>query len=425
MLALLEQADWQALQADWQALLALTESPREFIPWDPLRVYIDRHLNSLQRLVMMQIISPDGQQVIQDLMQARFDQALEHLNLQRQRAQPYVSESRSYRGPFSRHQAGFDLEAELKSVKQTLELAQVPRGIRQHVLHDDNLELLERLTLLQPIETRAEIWRAALRQLVLLAWTEAPSEESLNSLLQKLPDQDLGNLAERVLKSSRFVQAQCSAVRLLAQQGDASRLKSLFEPLLLYPQTPATLQQEILMGLTSPLDIAWGRTLLELLRNNEIRVDTGRVSLAQVRQLALRRLGEVPALAPELLTLFQQARGWEARSRLMALQTLARAGIFTGFEQVIALLQEAARQDDPALLQQVVETLVLQRDPAAIPFLLGVLNGQYRQETTLERLRSAFAAERQEQYPFLLQALEKLGLRVSQDPHTGKWKAQS
>ena len=104
---------------------------------------------------------------------------------------------------------------------------------------------------------------------------------------------------------------------------------------------------------------------------------------------------------------------------------MARAGIYTGFEQVIALLQDAARQDDPVMLQQVVETLALQRDPAAIPFLMGVLNGQYRQETALERFRRAFAAERQDQYPFLLQALEKLGQTVIQDPHTGKWIASS
>lgn len=418
---LLAAEDWHALQADWQALLALTENPREYIPWDPLRVYIDRHLNTLQRLVMKHLISPEQQQVVQDLVQARFDQALEHLNLQRQRAQPYVSESRSYRGPFSRHQAAGDLESELKSFQQSLNLAQVPRVIRSHVLHDDNLELLERHTLSVEPEKRGEVWHAGLTYIVALSWTEQEANQALTALLSCIPEQDLGALCERVLKSSRFVQAQCAAVRLLSRQREPQALRALLEPLLLYSQTPASLQQEILLALSAPIDEAWGQSILTLLRQQETRSDSGRVSLAQVRQLALRRLGEQPALAHDLLTVFQQARGWDNRSRLGALQTLARAGIYTGFEQVIAMLQEAARQDDPAMLQQVVETLVLQRDPAAIPFLMGVLNGQYRQETALERFRKAFVAERKEQYPFLLQALEKLGQKVIQDPHTGKW----
>lgn len=422
---MLAAEDWRVLQADWQALLALTENPREYIPWDALRVYVDRHLNTLQRLVMQRLITPDQQHGIQDLVQARFDQALEHLNLQRQRAQPYVSESRSYRGPFSRHQAASDIEVELRSAQQSLALAQVPRAIRTHVLHDDNLELLERHTLSSPPEARGEVWREALSQIVCLSWTDQDASEALEDLLAKIPEQGLGELCQRVLKSSRFVQAQCAAVRLISRTTEPEALRQLLEPLLLYPETPATLQQEILLVLSHPIDEAWGRSLMRLLRSHEGRSDNGRVSLAQVRQLALRRLAEQPGLATELLALFQQARGWDSRSRLGALQTLARAGIYTGFEQVIALLQDAARQDDPVMLQQVVETLALQRDPAAIPFLMGVLNGQYRQETALERFRRAFAAERQDQYPFLLQALEKLGQTVIQDPHTGKWIASS
>ncbi|PKL76715.1 MAG: hypothetical protein CVV27_08870 [Candidatus Melainabacteria bacterium HGW-Melainabacteria-1] len=422
---LLASSDWQALQADWQALLALTEQPREDVLWDPLRVYIDRHLNTLQRLMLNHQLSPDAQLIIQDLVQARFDQALEHLNLQRQQRQPYLAESRSYRGPFSRHQAMGDLESQLRQLQGQLDLPQVPRMIRQHVLHDDNLELLERLTLLQPPEARPELWRRALPQIVLLSWTEVEAAPALEALITQLPEQNVPGLAERVLKSSRFVPAQCSAVRLLAKSLAPEPLRALLEPLLLYPQTPATLLQEILLVLPAPLDSSWGRALLSLLARPETDTDAGRVSFAQVRQLALRRLAEQSELASELLGIFQQARNWEARSRLQAIQTLALAGIMVGFEQVIALLQESARQDDLLLLQQAVETLVLQRDPAAIPFLLGVLNGQYRQETALERFRRAFVAERQDQYPFLLKALERLGQTVIQDPLTGRWKPKA
>ncbi|MEZ0370932.1 MAG: hypothetical protein ACAI44_17705, partial [Candidatus Sericytochromatia bacterium] len=363
--------DWQALQADWQALLALTEHPREEIPWDSLRVAIDRNLNTLQRLVLQRKISSEEQIVIQDLIQARFDLALEHLNQQRQQRQPYLAESRSYRGPFSRHQAIGDLETGLREVQAELGLMQVPRMIRQHVLHDDNLELLERHTLLHPPESRGAIWRGSLQQLVLLSWTELDATEALDQLLQQLPGQDLVALAERVLKSSRFVQSQCSAVRVLGQLGGAERFKSLLEPLLTYARTPPSLQQEILLSLPAPLDPGWGPALLSLLQQNPTEAPESRVSLASVRQQALRRLAELPELANELLLIFQQARGWEPRSRLQAIQTLARAGIFTGLEQVISLLQDAARQDDLLLLQQAVETLVLQRDPAAVPFLLG------------------------------------------------------
>lgn len=417
---LLASSDWQTLQADWQALLALTEQPREDVPWDALRVAIDRNLNALQRLVLQKLISSEAQFVIQDLMQARFDLALEHLNQQRQRQQPYLAESRNYRGPFSRHQALGDVEASLREVQQELGLTQVPRMIRLHVLHDDNFELLERHTLLHSAPDRGAIWHGSLQQLVYLSWTELEPAPALASLLESLPAQDLAALAERVLKSSRFVQAQCSAVRLLHQLGSPERFKQLLQPLLIYPETPASLQQEILLLLPAPLDSDWGQTLLVLLRRPG--EGSGRVSQDVVRQLALRRLAERPELADELMVIFQSARGWDSRARLQAIQTLARAGIFTGFEQVIALLQDAARQDDTLLLQQVVETLVLQADPAAIPFLLGVLNGQYRQETALEKFQRAFAAERQEQYPFLLQALERLGQKVIQDPHTGRWK---
>lgn len=419
---LLAASDWQALQSDWQALLALTEQPREDVPWDKLRVMVDRHLNTLQRLVLQKQIRTEAQPVIQELIQARFDQALEHLNQQRQRQQPYLAESRSYRGPFSRHQALGDVEAGLRNVQQELGLAQVPRRIRQHVLHDDNFELLERLTLQHEPQTRGTIWHDSLHQLVLLSWTELDAATALEQQLTQLPEHDLEQLAERVIRSSRFVQAQCSAVRLLLQLSPPPRHKQLLKPLLLYSETPASLQQEILLQLPQPLDTEWGQALLELLGQTRPDRPGARVSHASVRQQALRRLGEQPELADELLALFQQARGWDARSRLQAIQTLARAGIFTGFEQVIALLQDAARQDDTLLLQQVVETLVLQRDPASVPFLLGVLNGQYRQETAIERFQRAFAAERQEQYPFLLKALERLGQKVVQDPHTGRWK---
>lgn len=422
--ALLEAADWQTLQTGWQALLALTEHPQEQIPWDDLRIFIDRSLNALQRLVLTGQLSIEQQFLVQDLVQSRFDQALEHLNLQRQQHQPYGPEYRAYRGPFSRHQAMGDLEIVLRELQQQLALQQVPRAIRLHVLHDDNFELLERYALQSLPVQRAANWQGALTAVASLSWTEQTSALCLQETLEQLPAQNMVELAQRVLKSSRFVQAQCSAVRVLARFLTPQDLQGLFEPLLDYAETPGSLIYEILMLPKLAGNPRWAEVLLRLVSQPRSDRDRGRVPFGQIRQLALKKLAEFPEAAPQLQLSFQQARDWEPKTRLQAIQTLARAEIYTGFEQVVILLQEAARQDDVSLLQQSVDTLVLQRDPAAIPFLLAVLNGQYRQETALERFRSAFVAERQEQYPFLLLALEKLGQPVVQDPVSGRWIVQ-
>lgn len=410
----LESPDWQALQVLWLALQALAEHPADVVSWDILRLFVDRQLNGLQRLVMQHLLSVEQQRQLEALLHTRFDQVLEQLNRQRQQQKPYWVAPQHYRGPFSRYQALADLEIAFQRLQAELNLPQVPRQIRFQALHDLNHELLEKRALSQPVAEKAQVWQADLEHIVALAWRELPPDQALAEVLEQLPERDPVELAERVLKSTRFLQAQCSAVRVLGQRLTPQALAETLQPLLSYPETPARVSQEILAAVA--LDESWEPALLELIERPETSHELREQAIRKWRQLAQ------PQLVTRLLQTFQAARNWHPISRLLAIQALAHHGVYAGVEQVLAFLQEAARSDDARLLQAATEALVQLKEPQAVTYLLAVLNGQYRQETALERLQHAFLSERQEQYPFLVEALEKLGQPVEQEPLSGRWK---
>ncbi len=413
----LKSRDWQAVQGVWLALLNLSEYPTESVPWDLLRLHVDRHLNCLQRLVLSKAMRVDEQRQIEDLVQARFDQALEQLNRQRQQQKPYWVAPDHYRGNFSRFQAMGDLEQAFNQLKAELKLNQVPRQIRFQALHDLNLELMERYLLRQLPEEKALLWRAALQHTILLSWSEE-HDDALADLMADLPTADADELAHRVLKSSRFLQAQRSAVRILARSLPQAEIVETFQQILTYSETPDSLILEILQVL--PEDLSWEPILLDLLEQDspQPRSELRQVLLNKWQQL------DAPRQSQRLLQIFQSARGWHAMTRCLAIHALARHGLLTAMDQVSAILQEAARADDTRLLQLAAETLVLFKDTRAVPYLLAALNGQYRQETRLEKLGHAFASEHQEQLPLLVKLLEKLGQEMHFDPSSGLWKAQ-
>lgn len=413
----LESPDWQAVQGVWLALLNLAEYPTEAVPWDLLRLHVDRHLNCLQRLVLSKAMRVDEQRQIEDLVQARFDQALEQLNRQRQQQKPYwVVAPDHYRGNFSRFQAMGDLEQRFNETKTELELSQVPRQIRFQALHDLNLELMEKYLLRQPVEQKPLLWRAALEHTILLSWSET-YEEALTTLMSDLSIADASDLAHRVLKSSRFLQAQRSAVRVLARDLPQVEIVETFQQILNYSETPDSLILEILQAL--PAQLTWEPVLLDLLE--DLQRDS-----SELRHVLLNKWQQLesPRQSQRLLSIFQSARGWQARTRCLAIHALARHGVLTAMDQVSAILQEAARADDTRLLQLAAETLVLFNDTRAVPYLLSALNGQYRQQTRLEKLSHAFASEQQDQLPILVSLLEKLGQEIHFDRSSGLWKIQ-
>lgn len=410
----LDSSDWKAVQGVWLALLNLAEYPTEAVPWDLLRLHVDRHLNCLQRLVLSKVMSVEEQHQIEDLLQARFDQALEQLNRQRQQQRPYWVAPDHYRGNFSRFQAMGDLEQVFNQLKTELGLKQVPRQIRFQALHDLNLELMEKYLLRQPLESKALLWPAALEHTILLSWSDL-HQDALAELMSDLSTADANDLAHRVLKSSRFLQAQRSAVRVLANALPQPEVVETFRQILSYSETPASLILEILQVL--PAQVSWEPVLLDLL-------EQGQRDSAELLAVLLNKWQELesPRQSQRLLTIFQAARGWQPQTRCLAIHALARHGLLTGMDQVSAILQEAARADDTRLLQLAAETLVLFKDTRAVPYLLAALNGQYRQQTRLEKLGQAFASEQQEQLPILVNLLEKLGQEMHFDPSSGLWK---
>lgn len=424
---LLESPEWQSLQQTWLALLALAEQPREGLPWDVLRLYVDRHLNQLQPLVLQQLLSPAQQQAVCFWMQARLDQILSELNRRRQQTQPYLNDDPLRRGPFSHYQALSDLERELQQVQQSW-ATPLPYALRNAVLHHLNLTLLAEAARRMPPAERPQRWQTALPLFRWLSWSEVEPVVALESLLAALPqEKDTQQaLAWRVLKSSRFVQAQCAAVRVLAIETD---LPEALLTLLDCADTPLAVRHEILWRWPSPWPSVALPVLLRLLSLSsppETATD-----VESLRQLALRRYAasvSVEAQSAAAETLFnsvqQSEATWKPPTRLLALQILARWGLKTDFEGVLSLLQQAAAQDDHSLLQQAAETLVSYEDLQAVEPLLAVLNGKYRQQTAWERYGQAFVGEHQSQAQGLVQALRQLGIRVQWSSEQALWIRQ-
>lgn len=426
-LPLLESAEWQRLQQNWLGLLALAEQPREALDWDQLRLYVDRHLNQLQPLVLRKLLSPAQQHDICFWMQARLDQVLQELNRQRQQTQPYLTEESLRRGPFSHYQALGDLERELQRQQAEQAGSSLSYAERNLVLHHLNLTLLADAARRWPLAERAARWQQALPLLVCLSWSSAEPQTALAEMLAALPDTEAEqvSLAWRALKSSTFVQAQCAAVRVLAAavplSGDLLRL-------LAYAETPLPVRLEILWHWPPSWPVSAQPVLLELLQRP---AEAGTSSdWERLRQLALRRYAAtVPSEQPEVLASAQQALlqclqaapGWQAPTRLLAIQILARWGCVTAFDEVLALLQGAAAQDNAPLLLQAAETLASLGDARAVPPLLAVLNGKYRQTTAWERYGQAFAAEQQQQASGLTQALRQLGVTVLWQTEQARW----
>lgn len=421
----LNSADWQAVQSDWLALLGLAAAPRENLPWDILLLSLDRHLNLLQRLTLNKCLTSEEQQNISALVHARFDQVLEQLNLQRQQHQPYLLQENLYRGPFSRYRALGDLELCLKEMQHELALPQIPREIRDHVLHDLNLELLERYALQHKPSERPQIWSDALHYTAYLSWNPLAPAEALNLLFQKMPAVNKQpELALRVLKTSRFLHSQCAAVRVLMSQ--SSDLSQDLMKLLKYAETPNAVILEIVSRL-NPGQAEWQEVLLDLLAHAQTNSKQDKTPFFQVRQAVLRKLALFQNQEQEerLAMLFRDGEGWSPSCRLLAIQLLAHSTVSGLFEEAIVYFKQAAHHDDQPLLYLAAETLGLLGDGRAISHFLAVLNGDYAQTTALERYRKAFAAESQSGFPFLVKTLDKLGQKVYQDSFTGRWQVQS
>lgn len=411
-------ADWAPVQADWAALLSLAEQPVA-CDLDSLRLSVLRRAAGLQ-----QQLPPAQADALEQLLQRRVDQ----IRMQQQpntTASPYLRPPYPLRGPYSRHQALYELENQLENHRRAQHNLQLPLAQRLLCLHDLHLELLEQVALHTPSERRPERWEAALQLVIQLSWDAPPPEQARDPLFERLSQEDPAELATWALRHSPSITSQCAALRLQAHSLMPQELEQAWQPLLDYPATPVPVLLEILHLLPPAPSAQIYSQLVALV--GQARSDHPPEAFASVRQQALRRLGQAPPrpTGTALHTLFQQQhQHWQLRTVLQALQTLARLGIPEGFELALETLQAAARQDDPPILQLAAETLGLLGDARAIPYLLSVLNGQYRQLTALEQFRSAFAAEFQEQQPVLTQALERLGCPVQQDPISGRWQSQ-
>lgn len=423
---LLLSPDWQRVQALWLRLQTFFDVPQSNPDWSLLRVWVDRELNLLQRLVLKKMLLPGQAQEIQRLFQHRFDQLLQ--SFYRQQSTPYTYLPTVPRGPFTRYQALGDLEQVFFTWQKQLRLPQVPQLIRDRVLHDLSFEVIERYTLSQPLEQRGDYWSQGLAFIVWLAWSEQPFDVGFPEL--NLTEEQIQELALRALKSSGWVSVQCCAIRLLARAQSLSLQDTYFLPLFEDEHTPEAVLLEIL-SVWKP-DPRWEKPLLQRLQ-----------TASNVQTLAyttLQRILSCWLLLPapqERLFLHQLLQThleiWPATLVLSAWQVLARTSgqvrpceaFPEAYDSVLPLLQQAILQDHSGLLQEALVTVTLLRDPRFVPVLQGILNGQHRQHSLLEKMGGGFLGERQNDTALLLQTLEQLGCVMRFDERTGKWALAS
>lgn len=414
---LLASPEWQRVQALWLSLQFFFDTPQEDPDWSLLRVWVDRELNVLQRLQLQKCLNATQIQEIQGLFQQRFDQLLQLFY--RQRHHPYGYQPAVPRGPFTRYQALADLERMFDSVKKELGLSQVPQPLRDAVLHDLNFEVLERYTLQQTIISRQEMWASALKHVVWLSW-HAPVT---NTWLVSLPvlAADIQALALRALKSSEWLSVQCSAIRVLDRAQSVDIQVKYLLPLFQAEHTPEAVALEILTGLIP--DGRWEVPLLDYFQRPASTTCHQRVLKCwlalpehQYRERLRQQLQlEAENKPPELL--------------LSAWQALAQTSTYSrpceelpeAFAAVLPIFQQAVMEDHSSLLQASLQTCTLLKDPRFVPAIQGVLNGQHRQWSPLEKMGGGFQGERRSDTAFLLAALEQFGYRMRFDDRLEKW----
>lgn len=416
---LLVSPEWQRVQGLWLSLQGFFDIPQENPDWSLLRVWVDRELNVLQRLQLQKLLSAQHIQEVQGLFQQRFDQLLQLFY--RQRQHPYGYQSAVPRGPFTRYQALADLEHMFQSVKQDLGLPQVPQAIRDAVLHDLNFEVLERYTLQYPLTSRQEIWNAALAQVVSLSWREPVSNTWLASLPVSEPD--IQSLALRALKSSEWLSVQCSAIRVLNRVQSVDIQAQYLLPLFQAEHTPEAVVLEILTGLIP--DGRWETPLLDYFQRPASvtchqRVLTCWLALPEHhyrerlrQQLHLVTEGKSPEL---MLSAWQALAHTSAHAR--PCEELPEA-----FAAVLPIFQQAVMEDHSALLQAALQTCTLLKDPRFVPAIQGVLNGQHRHWSPLEKMGGGFQGERRSDTAFLLAALDQFGYTMRFDERLEKWSS--
>lgn len=424
---LLLSPDWQRVQALWLRLQCFFDVPQASPDWSLLRVWMDRELNLLQRLVLKKQLSPSQAQHVQQLFQHRFDQLLQ--SFYRQKSTPYTYLPTVPRGPFTRYQALGDLEQAFFEWQKKLRLPQVPQRIRDRVLHDLNFEVVERYAHAQTAEDRGLSWSQALELVVWLSW----SEQNLVLDFPELAMNDLQvqELALRALKSSGWVSVQCCAIRLLARSQSLALQYDCFLPLFKDAHTPEAVLLEIL-SVWQP-DPRWENALLQTLKSETpSRHQLAYTTLQQVlscwlqlpdpqERLLLHQLLQSPQLSwPAVLTL----SAWQALARTSG-RSRPCEEYPEAYDAVLPLLQQAVLQDHSGLLQEALVTVTLLRDPRFVPVLQAILNGQYRQHSLFEKMGGGFVGERQGETALILNALEQLGCVVSFDERTGKWSLSS
>ncbi len=424
---LLLSPDWQQVQALWLRLQYFFEVPQPSPDWSLLRVWMDRELNRLQRLVLNKQLSPDQAQQVQQLFQHRFDQLLQYFY--RQQSSPYTYFPNVPRGPFTRYQALGDLEQAFFEWQKKLRLPQVPQRIRDRVLHDLNFEGVERYAQARLPEDRGDVWSQALERVVWLSWNEQTFRPDFSELAMSADQVE--TLALRALKSSGWVSVQCCAIRLLARSQALDLQYDYFLPLFKDPHTPEAVLLEMLSVWQA--DPRWESALLQTLKPET--VSERRLAYTTLQQVLSCWL-QLPH-PQERLVLHQLVQShpleWPAVLTLSAWQALARTSERSrpceehpeAYDAVLPILQQAVLQDHSGLLQDALATITRLRDPRFVPVLQAILNGKYRQHSLFEKMGGGFVGERQGETAFILNALEQLGCRMTFDEPTGKWRLSS
>lgn len=413
---LLASPEWQRVQMLWLSLQSFFDTPQEDPDWSLLRVWVDRELNVLQRLQLQKRLDTAQIQEVQGLFQQRFDQLLQFFY--RQRQHPYGYQPTVPRGPFTRYQALADLERMFQSVKKQLDLSQVSQLIRDGVLHDLNFEVVERYTLQHPLASRQEIWTSALERVVWLSWHEPVTETWVDSLPVSVLETQA--LALRALKSSEWLSVQCCAIRVLDRTQSVEIQAKYFLPLFQAEQTPEAVVLEILTGLIP--NVRWEKPLLDYFQRSASitchqQVLKSWLALPEhhYRDQLRQQLYLLVDKPPELI--------------LSAWQALAQTSPYArpceelpeAFAAVLPIFQQAVMEDHSTLLQLSLQTCTLLKDPRFVPAIQGVLNGQHRQWSPLEKMGGGFQGERRSDTALLLSALEQFGYIMRFDERLEKW----
>lgn len=447
---LLKTQPWQHIQLYWESLSAFCEhfwnqnDPDYFadedepptqavtygeLNWDLLRLFIDRRLSELQPLILKQFLTQDESTIIQRLVLLRFEQVLQRLNYQRQQLhhQYAVSPDPYLRPLYSRYHALREVEELLQEFRKDSELNKVlTLGVCQHMVEDLNMELIEQYAKTLPPEQKPTVWPVLLRSLMLLSCNQISHPMAMNQVMDLMRQENLLELAIRVLQSSPFARSLESAL-VVAGAVPVPEVRQAIYRLLHRKEIDYQVQKKAIKVMAEHPEATDLPVLFEVIQSPLDDNHKRDLFFYQVREAAIMAMAaysQSSTVRVQVLQILQdsiQSPVWGPQSQLQAIRMLAQCEVYVGFELAVTALQMSTQRDFARIQELAADTLVALRDRRAIPFLISTLNTFTQSETVMERYKGLFQKEKQSTVDHLCRCLQQFGVQVSQDMVTGEW----